>query len=388
MYKGNEMHPGAYSAGSIGRQPGITRSVRTESCSVGVREILNRRSVLKSLLLMASSLLLSVNAVAQSCPTECGIGSFMGAYTPSSSITGGSNVFIGNYAGSNTTHGANNSFLGWQAGKNNISGSNNSFFGHNAGQANSTGSDNVFVGTDAGNNNTTGGANVFMGPSAGTNNTDGEYNVYIGRNAARSNMSGDKNVYLGYSAGYGNLGDRSVFIGSEAGALETNSQMLYIANSAHSALIKGDFASKWLRISDRLAVGIDNPTEAFEVNGNGKAYQWLTFSDERLKEDIQSLSGAMSTVNRLSGISYRMKDTDSSHPDRTIGLSAQAVKQVIPELVHSDAEGLLAISYDGLIPVLIEALKEKDQEIQAMKQAIYDINAELAKSKDMQLSQN
>lgn len=338
---------------------------------------------MKKLISMLALSVISQAAFAQSCPSTCSNGTVVGEFTPSSSLSGGGNVFMGAFAGSDTTTGSGNAFFGQEAGYHNQTGSNNTFIGKNAGVNNTLGSDNTIMGVDAGVSNSTGTNNTMLGSSAGTSNSTGSHNVYIGRNAGRTNLAGEFNVALGFNSGYHNQGDRSVFIGHKAGEFEAGSNMLYIANSPYNPLLKGDFSSQWLNVSNKLGIGKDNPSEALEVVGNGIANQWLTYSDERLKEDIRMIKGAMDKVALITGISYRLKmhtnkqDTEQTD-DRTYGVSAQTIKKVIPDLVQEDNKGLLSVNYDGLIPLLIEALKEKDQEIKIMQKQLDSINQKLS----------
>ena len=89
-------------------------------------------------------------------------------------------------------------------------------------------------------------------------------------------------------------------------------------------------------------------------------------SDLRLKKDIKPLKSALSTLGKLQGKSYRWKD--NNEPD--IGLIAQELEKVIPELVKTDDKGYKSIVYQKLTAVLIEAVKEQQQEINNLSDRI------------------
>ena len=89
-------------------------------------------------------------------------------------------------------------------------------------------------------------------------------------------------------------------------------------------------------------------------------------SDIRLKKDIKPLKSALSTLGKLQGKSYRWKD--NNEPD--IGLIAQELEKVIPELVKTDNNGYKSIVYQKLTAVLIEAVKEQQQEINNLSNRI------------------
>jgi len=75
-------------------------------------------------------------------------------------------------------------------------------------------------------------------------------------------------------------------------------------------------------------------------------------------------------VNKLNAIRYTWKDErdDKEH----IGLSAQEVLEVVPEAVYGSEEEEYAISYDKLVPVLIEAIKELTIEVETLKKKLGD----------------
>jgi hypothetical protein len=79
-------------------------------------------------------------------------------------------------------------------------------------------------------------------------------------------------------------------------------------------------------------------------------------SDIRVKNDIKHLESSLHKVKLLNGVSY-IKD---GQINRNIGLIAQEVKLVVPEVVSSDSEGMLSVSYSNLVALLIEAIKEQD----------------------------
>jgi hypothetical protein len=115
------------------------------------------------------------------------------------------------------------------------------------------------------------------------------------------------------------------------------------------------------------------------VNGIVKAQAFVQFSDLRLKTNIQELTDAVNIITKLEGRSYTWRkdlNTESGRIEeelggrRVIGLIAQQVRKVLPEVVHEDKEtGLLSVSYAEIVPVLIEAFKQQTQ-IQESQQEI------------------
>jgi hypothetical protein len=84
-------------------------------------------------------------------------------------------------------------------------------------------------------------------------------------------------------------------------------------------------------------------------------------SDARLKSNIVSLGSTLSKLLLIDGKSYEMKGKQK------IGVLAQEIKEVFPELVTEDENENLAVNYQGLVPVLINALKEQQVEIDRLK---------------------
>ncbi len=109
------------------------------------------------------------------------------------------------------------------------------------------------------------------------------------------------------------------------------------------------------------------PGWRFYVNTtNGNAVLQGTLmqnSDMRLKKNIQPLSNTLSHIVQLNGYSYNWKD-DNADPSLQIGLLAQELQKVYPQLVKENDKGMLSVNYNGMIPVLLEAIKEQQLIIQ------------------------
>jgi hypothetical protein len=88
-------------------------------------------------------------------------------------------------------------------------------------------------------------------------------------------------------------------------------------------------------------------------------------SDARLKSNIVALGPTLISLLQLEAKSYTMKnDTEQK---QKIGLLAQEVQKVFPELVSEDNNGMLAVNYQALVPVLINALKELESETSTLE---------------------
>lgn len=85
-----------------------------------------------------------------------------------------------------------------------------------------------------------------------------------------------------------------------------------------------------------------------------------TTSDQRLKENIQTLNNAVDIVLNLRGVSY----LKGGKPE--IGLIAQEVEQVLPQVVGEDPSGYKTVAYGNLVGLLVEAIKEQQKTIKEL----------------------
>jgi hypothetical protein len=126
-----------------------------------------------------------------------------------------------------------------------------------------------------------------------------------------------------------------------------------------------------------VGIGTATPTEALHVIGNILASEDVTaYSDESLKTDISTIFGAINIVTQLRGVNYTKKSTQRA----SIGVIAQEVQKILPSVVHADPEtGLLSVAYGNMVGVLIEAIKEQQDEIVELKQQMNDMMKRLDK---------
>ncbi|MCF2497304.1 MULTISPECIES: tail fiber domain-containing protein [Dyadobacter] len=105
------------------------------------------------------------------------------------------------------------------------------------------------------------------------------------------------------------------------------------------------------------------------VNSNGNATLTGTLSqnsDRRLKRDFNPLTSSLGKINTLKGYQYYWKDGQKDQSLQT-GLIAQEVETSFPELVTTDTEGFKSVNYMGLIPHLIESIKDLKAEVERLK---------------------
>jgi len=94
-------------------------------------------------------------------------------------------------------------------------------------------------------------------------------------------------------------------------------------------------------------------------------------SDERLKENNEDIDSALEILEQIQGITFNFKSTNEGEKPLESGVTAQNLKEVLPHLVSENPEnGFMVVSYSGLIPYLIEAVKELKAENEMMKTEI------------------
>lgn len=106
-----------------------------------------------------------------------------------------------------------------------------------------------------------------------------------------------------------------------------------------------------------VGIGTTSPGSSLDVNGTIRYITLEAASDVRLKEDIHTIENALEKVSELRGVHFKWMDKSRNRVSQ-IGVIAQEVEKVIPEVVNEDNEGIKSVSYDKLVAVLIEAIKE------------------------------
>jgi hypothetical protein len=113
----------------------------------------------------------------------------------------------------------------------------------------------------------------------------------------------------------------------------------------------------------RIGINNEAPSEALQVNGNICASGIIgSCSDVRFKDNIENISGALDKVASLRGVSFTWKQDEyptERFPDgQQVGLIAQEVLKVAPEVVLKNGDGYYSVDYGKLTPLLVEAVKE------------------------------
>ena len=103
----------------------------------------------------------------------------------------------------------------------------------------------------------------------------------------------------------------------------------------------------------------------FKVNGNvfasGEIY---SSSDIRLKTNITTILNPIDKIQQLNGVYYNLISTNK----RCIGLIAQEVEKIIPEVVYTNSDEMKAIAYNNMIALLVESIKELSNRIKILEE--------------------
>jgi hypothetical protein len=358
---------------------------------------------------------------------------FLGVGAGYENLSGSDNIYLGNDAGHYSTTGTGNIFLGVVAGYHNQTGSENIFFGTWSGGYNTTGSNNIGIGRQTGMQNN-GSDNVYIGPYAGMYNTIGINNLFLGSFAGGGNTLGSGNVFLGYHAGYNEKGSNTLYIansdidsalvygdfslkklgvgtshplarlelavsGTDAysgfgirssltgGKLITLNQgtagILKLTEPGVSDLITFNFNNS------RVGIGTIAPGYTLHVNGSvAGTSAYANLSDERFKTDIVPITGALDKVLELQGITFNWDN--SPDPDLNVdnrnhfGFSAQDIEKILPQVVNTAADKMKtkSVAYGDVVPVLVEAIKEQQQQIESARQENIQLKSELQSIRD------
>ena len=156
----------------------------------------------------------------------------------------------------------------------------------------------------------------------------------------------------------------------------TNANVALKANLTDKLNVFGATSSEELRsvISDETGTGSlvfsASPTftgtlNAAEISASGNVTSpfFYSQSDINLKKDIEPIVNALDIVKQLSGYSFKWKHNDAA----SIGLIAQYIEQVLPMLIGTTPDGSKTVLYNGIIALLLEAIKAQQVQIDEIK---------------------
>ncbi len=142
-------------------------------------------------------------------------------------------------------------------------------------------------------------------------------------------------------------------------------QVLYYSGSQAVTGSGGFIVDSGSKVGINTA-GEDLPlTFNLEVSGSIRASQAvLSNSDERLKSNIENIDGALGKIISSRGVSFNRNESPNT---KELGVIAQEIEKNIPEVVYKDKKDYLSVNYGGIVPVLIEAIKELEARVQELE---------------------
>ena len=213
-------------------------------------------------------------------------------------------------------------------------------------------------------------ASAFNSTAIGNSTTaSGSTSIAMGSN---STASGANSAAMGSNSTASDYGSLVIGQYNSSGSSVTNSATAF--NTANTAFVIGN-GTNGSNQSDAFKVLFSGETTIgsdLEVKGNV-----LVSSDARLKANIVSLGSTLAKLLLIDGKRYTMKKDGKQN----IGVLAQDIQKVFPELVSTDDRDMLAVNYQGLVPVLINGLKEQDAK---MKEQDAKMKEQDAKMKEQQ----
>ena len=204
-----------------------------------------------------------------------------------------------------------------------------------------------------------GGSAVAMGfKNIASSETSAAFNKHT-----KAINQGATSMGLGTTAN--NLGMLAIGVNNDATIGDPNQQYYYTDGVVNGLPIGVAFVIGNGDINAATNTAGANPSNAFVVKYDGSATlagDLTVNSDARLKSNITSLGSTLAKLMQIDGKSYTLKSNEN---ENKIGLLAQEILEVFPELVRAseDKNETLSVNYQGLIPVLINAIKEQQNQI-------------------------
>ena len=320
-----------------------------------------------------------------------------GAIALNANTTGYFDTGTGGFALAANTTGNSNTGDGMEALVANTTGSSNTASGASAIWSNTTGSQNTAIGFQSLFSNTTASGNTADGYEALLNSTSccnvavgdlalqfvstGQANTGVGNHAGAtadsSYVTGSNNTTLGTGTklGTGTLTNASA-LGANAEVDASNSLVLGSING-----VNGQTATV------KVGIGTTTPDNNLTVNGSADkpgGGSWGTYSDGRLKSLDGNFNEGLSAVLKIRPVRYRYKPDNAMgirDGEEHIGVVAQEVQKIIPEAVTENSKGYLLVNNDPVIWAMLNAIKEQQREIRALKSELRVTRQSLQKVK-------
>lgn len=111
---------------------------------------------------------------------------------------------------------------------------------------------------------------------------------------------------------------------------------------------------------------VDSLVVEGEITGWNSVQQ---YSDISLKRNIKKIDNSLDKINAINGYTFDMITDDKKHA----GVIAQEIQKVLPEVVYEDEYGLLSVSYGNIVSLLIEGIKELNNQVRELQEEIKEL---------------
>ncbi|MEM6701012.1 MAG: tail fiber domain-containing protein, partial [Bacteroidota bacterium] len=140
-----------------------------------------------------------------------------------------------------------------------------------------------------------------------------------------------------------------------------------LSNGKNALLTLGNVGVGTFSAPQKLTVGVSGD------GTKGIANDWDTWSDKRLKRDFQEITNPLQKLNAINGYYYYWR-ADKPDQSKQIGVIAQEVETILPEIVSTNPDGYKSVDYSKLTAFLIEVNQAQQQEIDDLKAQVAKIN--------------
>jgi hypothetical protein len=162
--------------------------------------------------------------------------------------------------------------------------------------------------------------------------------------------------------------------------LKTTNKGVTINTECHATSFHGDGANLDMTNNDsvkpdRLTVGSAvkvlatsagaNVTGILNVTGDVVGF---SSSDKRLKDNLKPIPDPLEKISKISGYEFDWNDKQSTYSGHDVGVIAQEIEQIIPEVVTDRDDEYKAVKYEKLVPLLIECIKELTYKIERLEE--------------------
>jgi len=136
-------------------------------------------------------------------------------------------------------------------------------------------------------------------------------------------------------------------------------------------LINANYPTAFVLRSGDTMTGSLNVQGSIIATGDITAYG--SISDKNLKENVLTIDNALAKVEKINGVTFEWNNLAkeaSNKEGKDVGVIAQEVEDVLPDVVVTRDNGYKAVYYEKLVPLLIEAIKELNKKVDALSKQL------------------